>query len=144
MNIVEKKIVVQILDTWMGELQLLKTVVEYSMSLIEETEKAVEQAFPDSELDGVEDYALDSAAVLYNGEEIPTYPEPESGSGSASMVTYIPTKDGGFHNFYCNGCGHRELHIPRKTCPHCGKQIINAIDLAPGPERDAREEEEQC
>lgn len=76
MNIVEKKIVVEILAAWRGELQLLKKVVEFSMSVVEETEKAVERVFPDSELDGVEDYALDPNT----GEVIPTYPEPGSGS----------------------------------------------------------------
>ena len=59
------------------------------------------------------------------------------------MVTYIPSKDGWFNYFYCNGCGHKELHMPRKACPHCGEPITNAIDLAPGPERAAREDEER-
>lgn len=80
MNIVEKKFVVDILAAWRGELQLLKKIVEFSMSVLEETEKAVERVFPDSELDGVEDYALDPSAVLYNGEEIPPFSEPGSGS----------------------------------------------------------------
>lgn len=80
MNTIEKKFVVDILAAWRGELQLLKKVVEFSMSVLEETEKAVEQVFPDSKLDGAEDYALDPDAVLYNGEEIPPFSEPGSGS----------------------------------------------------------------
>lgn len=76
MNIVEKNLLTNTLKAWRGELQLLKKVVEFSMSVLEETEKAVERVFPDSELDGVEDYALDPNT----GEVIPTYPEPGSGS----------------------------------------------------------------
>lgn len=59
------------------------------------------------------------------------------------MVTYIPANDGWFHYFYCNGCGHKEFHMPRKACPHCGETILNAISIAPGPERAAREDEER-
>lgn len=67
--------------------------------------------------------------------------EPEE--KNKKMVTYIPVNDGWFHYFYCNGCGHKELHMPRKTCPHCGETILNAISIAPGPERAAREDEER-
>lgn len=76
MNIVEKKFVVDILAAWRGELLLLKRIVEFSMSVLEETEKAVERVFPDSKVDGADAYALDPN----RGEEIPTYPEPGSGS----------------------------------------------------------------
>lgn len=106
MNIVEKNLLTKTLKAWRAELELIEKVVSSSMNLLVTIEKAVEDVFPDSVVYGTAEYfgnddkagdavppsddeceasaeteaAEYPAAVLYNGEEIPPFSEPGSGS----------------------------------------------------------------
>lgn len=106
MDIVEKNLLTNTLKVWRAEIELLERIVSTSMDLLVATEKAVERVFPDSVVYGTAAYfgnddkagdavppsdaeceasaetesAEDPSAVLYNGEEIPLFSEPGSGS----------------------------------------------------------------